>query len=49
MENRLTTLKTRTPEEGFDLAIKLSQKGVEKHSHLKQYEKSCGTEIFKEC
>lgn len=30
MENRLTTLKTRTPEEGFDLAIKLSQKGVEK-------------------
>ena len=30
MENRLTSLITRTPEEGFDLAIKLSQKGVEK-------------------
>ncbi len=29
MDNWLRSLKTRTPEEGFDLAIKLSQKGVE--------------------
>jgi hypothetical protein len=29
MENWLTSLKTKTPQEGFELAIKLSQKGVE--------------------
>lgn len=30
MEKWLTSLKTNTPQEGFDLAITLSQKGVEK-------------------
>lgn len=29
MEHWLTSLKTKTPQEGFELAIKLSQKGVE--------------------
>lgn len=29
MENWLVSLKTNTPQEGFELAIKLSQKGVE--------------------
>lgn len=29
MKKSLTSLKTRTPEEGFELAIKLSQRGVE--------------------
>ncbi|NLJ99979.1 MAG: peroxidase [Clostridia bacterium] len=29
MKNWLKSLKTRTPEEGFDLAIRLSQRGVE--------------------
>lgn len=29
MKKWLTSLKTNTPEEGFELAIKLSQKGVE--------------------
>ncbi|MFA5528224.1 MAG: hexameric tyrosine-coordinated heme protein [Peptostreptococcales bacterium] len=29
MEMWLTSLKTNTPQEGFELAIKLSQKGVE--------------------
>ncbi len=29
MNNWLTDLKTNTPQEGFELAIKLSQKGVE--------------------
>ena len=29
MEYWLRSLKTRTPQEGFELAIKLSQKGVE--------------------
>lgn len=30
MENQFKSLYTSTPEEGFDLAIKLAQKGVEK-------------------
>ncbi len=30
MEDWLPTLQTNTPQEGFDLAITLSQKGVEK-------------------
>ena len=29
MQTWLTSLKTNTPQEGFELAIKLSQKGVE--------------------
>ncbi len=29
MKTWLTSLKTQTPQEGFELAIKLSQKGVE--------------------
>lgn len=29
MEHWLASLKTKTPQEGFELAIKLSQKGVE--------------------
>lgn len=29
MEKWITSLKTNTPQEGFELAIKLSQKGVE--------------------
>lgn len=29
MNDKLTTLQTRTPEEGFALAVKLAQKGVE--------------------
>ena len=29
MKKWLTSLKTNTPQEGFELAIKLSQKGVE--------------------
>jgi len=29
MDKSIKSLKTRTPEEGFKLAIKLSQKGVE--------------------
>ena len=29
MDKWLASLKTNTPEEGFELAIKLSQKGVE--------------------
>lgn len=29
MKQWLTSLKTNTPQEGFELAIKLSQKGVE--------------------
>lgn len=29
MADKLTSLKTTTPEEGFDLAVKLAQKGVE--------------------
>lgn len=29
MEHWLTSLKTKTPQDGFELAIKLSQKGVE--------------------
>ncbi len=29
MKNWLISLKTNTPQEGFELAIKLSQKGVE--------------------
>lgn len=29
MNKWLTSLKTNTPQEGFELAIKLSQKGVE--------------------
>lgn len=29
MEQWLTKLRTNTPQEGFELAIKLSQKGVE--------------------
>lgn len=29
MKNWLKSLKTRTPEEGFELAVRLSQKGVE--------------------
>lgn len=29
MDKSIKSLKTRTPEEGFNLAIKLSQKGVE--------------------
>jgi hypothetical protein len=29
VENWLPSLKTNTPQEGFELAIKLSQKGVE--------------------
>ena len=29
MDKWLTTLKTNTPQEGFELAIKLSQKGVQ--------------------
>ena len=29
MKNWLPSLKTRTPREGFELAIKLAQKGVE--------------------
>ncbi|HPO04792.1 MAG TPA: hexameric tyrosine-coordinated heme protein [Bacillota bacterium] len=29
MKNWLNSLKTSTPQEGFELAIKLSQKGVE--------------------
>ena len=29
MKNWLNSLKTGTPQEGFELAIKLSQKGVE--------------------
>ncbi|HZK01983.1 MAG TPA: hexameric tyrosine-coordinated heme protein [Anaerovoracaceae bacterium] len=29
MNKWLATLKTNTPQEGFELAIKLSQKGVE--------------------
>ena len=29
MDQWLTSLKTATPQEGFELAIKLSQKGVE--------------------
>jgi hypothetical protein len=29
MQKWLTSLKARTPQEGFELAIKLSQKGVE--------------------
>lgn len=29
MEEWLTSLKTKTPQEGFELAIKLAQKGVE--------------------
>ncbi len=29
MEKWLKSLKTRTPQEGFELAIKLAQKGVE--------------------
>lgn len=29
MDKWLTSLKTATPQEGFELAIKLSQKGVE--------------------
>lgn len=29
MANRLKTLQTNTPEEGFELAVKLAQKGVE--------------------
>lgn len=29
MNTWLTSLKTKTPQEGFELAIKLSQKGVE--------------------
>ena len=29
MRQWLTSLKTKTPQEGFELAIKLSQKGVE--------------------
>lgn len=28
METWLTSLRTQTPQEGFELAIKLSQKGV---------------------
>lgn len=28
MSNQLKTLQTNTPEEGFDLAVKLAQKGV---------------------
>lgn len=28
MENSLKSLQTNTPEEGFDLAVKLAQKGV---------------------
>lgn len=28
MENWITSLKTNTPQEGFELAIKLSQEGV---------------------
>lgn len=28
MDNWLTNLKTKTPQEGFELAIKLSQMGV---------------------
>lgn len=30
MSNWLPSLQTKTPQEGFDLAIKLAQKGVEK-------------------
>lgn len=30
MSKAIKSLKTKTPEEGFDLAIKLAQKGVEK-------------------
>lgn len=29
MKKWITSLKTKTPQEGFELAIKLSQKGVE--------------------
>lgn len=29
MQKWLTTLRTNTPQEGFELAIKLAQKGVE--------------------
>ena len=29
MNHWIRTLRTRTPEEGFELAIKISQKGVE--------------------
>ncbi|MHA6252459.1 hexameric tyrosine-coordinated heme protein [Oceanobacillus sp. CAU 1775] len=29
MKNWLPSLKTRTPQEGYELAIKLAQKGVE--------------------
>lgn len=29
MEKSLKSLQTATPEEGFDLAVKLAQKGVE--------------------
>jgi len=29
MKNRIHTLQTRTPEAGFELAVKLAQKGVE--------------------
>ena len=28
MSNRITSLRTKTPQEGFDLAVKLAQKGV---------------------
>lgn len=30
MDNWLPTLRTNSPEEGFDLAITISQKGVER-------------------
>ncbi len=48
MDNWLKSLTTKTPQEGFELAIKLAQKGVEYTQPSKEIRKKLRTKYSKD-
>lgn len=49
MSDRLLSLKTKTPEEGFALAISLAQKGVVVTQPNEKNPRKTATKIFPKC